>query len=150
MEDLTAAFPEGLYKVRGRSFDGTVLVGSAKFTHDVPAPPTITAPALAEEPEHPGKPVPRRGLVIDWERVTRTVDGAPVDISGYEVIVTKEDHDDPHGFSQPTYDVHVPAAVTALSVAPEFLEADTVYELEVLALEESGNQTISAGFFLTD
>ncbi len=32
----------------------------------------------------------------------------------------------------------------------EFLEPDTVYELEVLALEESGNQTITVGFFMTD
>ena len=29
-------------------------------------------------------------------------------ITGYEVIVTKIKHDDPHGFSQPIYDVHVP------------------------------------------
>ena len=66
------------------------------------------------------------------------------------MIVTKEDHDDPHGFSQPIYDVHVPADLTALSVPSEFLESDTVYELEVLALEASGNQTISVGFFVTD
>ena len=32
----------------------------------------------------------------------------------------------------------------------EFLEPNTVYELEVLALERSGNQTISVGFFMTD
>ena len=74
----------------------------------------------------------------------------PVEVSGYEVIVTKENHDDPHGFSRPIYDVHVPPAVTALSFPVEFLEPDTVYELEVLALEDSGNQTISVGFFLTD
>lgn len=73
----------------------------------------------------------------------------PVDITGYEVIVTKEVEDDPNGFSRPTYDVHLPASVNSLSVPAEFLEADTVYELEVLALEESGNQTISVGFFKT-
>jgi hypothetical protein len=31
----------------------------------------------------------------------------------------------------------------------EFLEPNTVYELEVLALETSGNQTITVGFFKT-
>lgn len=31
----------------------------------------------------------------------------------------------------------------------EFLEPNTVYELEVLALEASGNQTVIVGFFLT-
>jgi len=70
-------------------------------------------------------------------------------ITGYEVIVTKEVHDDPHGFSRPTYDVHVPPTVDRLPVPSEFLQPDTVYELEVLALEVSGNQTISVGFFKT-
>jgi hypothetical protein len=148
--DLRAAFPEGRYRVRGRSFDGTILVGSATFTHDVPAAPVITAPELAEEPEATRKnPVPLEGLVIDWDQVTETVDGGPVDITGYEVIVTKENHNDPHGFSRPIYDVHVPAAVDRLPVPKAFLQRNTVYELEVLALEASGNQTISVGFFRT-
>ncbi len=149
MEDLAAAFPEGEYTVRARSHDGTPLAGTARFTHDVPAPPTITAPALAPDAEQPGPPVPREGLAVRWNPVAETVDGRPVTISAYEVIVTKEHHDDPHGFSQPIYDVHVPPGVNALSVPAEFLEPGTVYEVEVLALEESGNQTISVGFFLT-
>jgi hypothetical protein len=148
--DLQAAFPEGTYGVRGRSFDGTILVGRATFTHDVPAAPVITAPELAEEPTGTRTtPVPLNGLAIDWKRVTRTVDGRPVRITGYEVIVTKENHDDPHGFSRPIYDVHVPASVHRLPVPRAFLQPNTVYELEVLALEVSGNQTISVGFFRT-
>jgi hypothetical protein len=148
--DLAAAFPEGRYRVRAESFDGSILVGSAMFTHDVPAPPTITSPQIADDPRGTGQNrVPLDGLVIGWDEVTRTVDGGPVDITGYEVIVTKEDHDDPHGFSRPIYDVHVSPGVTSLPVPAEFLEANTVYELEVLALEVSGNQTISVGFFQT-
>jgi hypothetical protein len=148
--DLKAAFPEGQYTVRAESFDGTILVGSATFTHDVPAPPTITSPPIAEDPRGARKnPVSRDDLVVAWDRVTNTVDDRPVNITGYEVIITKEAAEDPHGFSRPTYDVHVPATVNSLSVPREFLEADTVYELEVLALEVSGNQTISVGFFKT-
>jgi hypothetical protein len=148
--DLKAAFPEGEYTVRAESFDGTILVGSATFTHDVPAPPTITSPQIADDPRGAKKnPVSRDDLVIRWDRVTKTVSGGPVNITGYEVIVTKEVEDDPHGFSRPTYDVHVPPTVNSLSVPAEFLEAGTVYELEVLALEASGNQTISVGFFKT-
>jgi hypothetical protein len=150
LAELAAGFPEGEYRVHAKSFDGRMLVGSATFTHDVPAPPTITAPSLAEDPEQPGTPVPRAALGVTWEPVTETVSGDPVTIAGYEVIVTKEEHDDPHGFSRPVYDVHVPAEVNALRVPPEFLEPGTVYELEVLALETSGNQTISVGFFVTD
>jgi hypothetical protein len=148
--ELEATFPEGEYAVRGESFDGTTLVGSATFTHDVPAPPTISSPRIAEEPRGTRKnPVPLKDLVVSWDQVTETVAGGPVDITGYEVIVTKEVADDPNGFSRPTYDVHVPANLSNLRVPAEFLEANTVYELEVLALEVSGNQTISVGFFKT-
>jgi hypothetical protein len=148
--DLKAAFPEGEYTVLGDSFDGTTLVGRATFTHDVPAPPTITAPRLAEDPRGTRKtPVPVQDLAVTWEDVTKTVDGGPVNITGYQVIVTKEFHDDPHGFSQPIYDVHVRPNLNSLRVPVEFLEPSTVYELEVLALEASGNQTISVGFFKT-
>jgi hypothetical protein len=148
--DLKAAFPEGEYTVRAESFDGTILVGSATFTHDVPASPTITSPQIADDPRGAKRnPVARDNLVVAWDRVTRTVDGGPVNITGYEVIITKEVADDPHGFSRPTNDVHVPATANSLSVPREFLEGDTVYELEVLALEVSGNQPLSVGFFKT-
>jgi hypothetical protein len=148
--DLEATFPEGQYAVRAQSFDGKILVGSATFSHDVPAPPTIRSPMLAEDPRGTRKdPVPLEDLVVSWADVTETVAGGPVDITGYEVIVTKEVEDDPNGFSRPTYDVHVPPSVNSLRVPVEFLEADTVYELEVLALEVSGNQTITVGFFKT-
>jgi hypothetical protein len=149
--DLEAAFPEGRYTVRGEAFNGRALTGEATFTHAVPAAPEITAPELVEEPEQAeaGAGVPVDGMVVTWSEVTETVDGGSVNITGYQVIVTKEEAEDPDGFSRPVYDVHVPPTVTDLSVAPEFLEPDTVYELEVLALEESGNQTISVGFFKT-
>jgi len=49
--ELHAAFPEGKYAVRGETFDGKTLVGNATFTHDVPAPPTITSPQIADDPK---------------------------------------------------------------------------------------------------
>lgn len=148
--DMQAAFPEGSYTVRGENLDGTTLVGSATFTHDVPAAPVVTAPTLAADPRGTrANPVPLDGLAIDWNQVVSTVDGGPVNITGYEVIVTKEVADDPNGFSRPMYDVHVPANVDRLSVPRAFLQRNTVYEVEVLALEVSGNQTITVGFFRT-
>jgi hypothetical protein len=148
--DLEARFPEGEYTVRAESFDGQILVGSATFTHDVPAAPVIESPQLAADPRDAKKAtVPLQDLVVSWQDVTETVSGEPVDITGYEVIVTKEGAEDPNGFSQPIYDVHVPPSLNALRVPVEFLEAGTVYELEVLALEASGNQTITVGFFKT-
>ena len=142
-KDLAAKFPEGKYKIRAQSFDGTILTGTATFTSDVPAAPIVTTPV-------DGAVVPTTGLSIRWEDVTETVNGDPITITGYEVIVTKINHDDPNGFSQPIFDVHIPPDRNALSVPLEFLEPGTEYELEVLALEESGNQTITVSSFTTE
>jgi hypothetical protein len=84
-----------------------------------------------------------------WQPVTETIDGAAVDIVAYKVVVTKVEHDDPDALSRPVYDVHVGSDITELAVPAGFFEADTVYELEVLALEANGNQTITLGFFRT-
>ncbi len=146
--ELEAGFPEGAYEVRALSYDGTSLVGTATFSHAVPEQPTILFPPLAEDEEGAGEVVlPTHGLMIRWEEVAQTVGGDPVSISGYEVIITKVEHDDPNGFSRPVYDVHVPPDRRRLAVPADFLESDTLYELEVLALEASGNQTITVGFF---
>ncbi len=40
---------------------------------------------------------------------------APPEITGYQVILAIEDHEDPHGFSRPVYDVHVPSTGGGLS-----------------------------------
>ncbi len=152
-DDLTARFPEGQYTVVGTNWDGTGLAGLATFTHDVPQPPTIIYPALAHDEEDAEDAeevvVSAENLAIEWEDVTETVAGDPVVITGYEVIVTLEGYEDPNGFSQPIFDVHLPPDRNRLTISAEFLEPDTVYALEVLALEESGNQTISEGFFKT-
>lgn len=148
-EDLKS-FPEGSYQVRALSHDGATLVGEAIFSHNVPAPPALVYPEVADEESAGEALAPIEGLVIRWEDVTETVDGKPLTITGYEVIVTKVEHNDPHGFSRPIYDVHVPPDRNSLSVPAEFLDPGMLYELEILALEESGNQTITVSFFTTE
>ncbi len=142
IEDIEAMFPEGRYTVRGRTIDGQRLTGAAIFTHDIPAAPVITFP------QDEGV-VPSSGFAVTWNHVLTDLDGDPLTRTGYQVIITKDVPDDPNGFSRPTYDVHVPASETSLSVPGEFLEPGTRYELEVLALEASGNQTITVIFFQT-
>jgi hypothetical protein len=140
--ELLRRFPEGQYSVRGRAKDGRRLTGAARFTHAIPAGPVITNP-------QDGGVVPASNLVVMWDHVTTTLDRKPLKRTGYQVIITKDVRDDPHGFSRPTFDVHVPPSVTSLTVPNEFLERNTTYELEVLVLEDSGNQTISSLFFQT-
>jgi hypothetical protein len=142
IETILKRFPEGQYAVRGRVADGRRLRGAATFTHAIPAGPVITFPA-------DGGQVPATNLTVTWEHVTTTLGGKPLTRTGYEVIVTKDAPDDPHGFSLPTLDVHVPPSVTSLSIPDQFLEPHTRYELEVLVLEVSGNQTLTSLHFET-
>jgi hypothetical protein len=138
--ELMAWFPEGLYSIRGETLDGQRMKGAATFTHAIPAAPGVIYP-------QDGAVVASSGLVVMWEPVTTTLTGAPLTATGYEIIITKLVPDDPHGFSRPTFDVHVPPSQTMLTVPSEFLEPGSQYELEVLALERSGNQTITLSFF---
>lgn len=140
--EFLSRFPEGQYPVRGRAKDGRRLTSAARFTHTIPAAPDITQP-------QEGDVVDPSNLEVRWNPVTTTLDGKPLNPTGYQVIITKDVKDDPHGFSRPTFDVHVLPSVTSLTVSKEFLEPKTIYELEVLALEASGNQTISVRFFQT-
>ena len=143
-------FPEGDYTVAGIDFEGTARVGIARFTHSIPAPPTIVAPDLVPDFEEADPPViPVSGLTVEWEEVTETIDGDAVSITGYEVIITDEEAEDPDGFTRPEFDVHVPGDQSSLTVPDDFLRPGTLYELEVLAIEDSGNQTIALGFFTT-
>lgn len=121
-----------------------MLVGAARFSHDVPTPPIITSPELAEDADTAEDVVLSMGdLVIEWTAVTDSIAGQPV-------TITDDEYEDPNGFSQPIFDVHVGPDQHSLSVPAEFFQPDTVYEVEVLALEESGNQTITVGFFTTE
>lgn len=142
IEEILARFPAGQYSVRGRTADGERLTGSALFTHDIPAAPFIIFPQA-------GAVVPASGFTVMWNHVNTTLDGRPLNRTGYEVIITKDVPDDPNGFSRPTFDVHVIASETSLTVPSEFLEPNSSYEIEVLVLEVSGNQTISSHFFMT-
>ncbi len=85
-------------------------------------------------------------VFITWDAVTMTTrlnpPQQPVKIIGYQVIVTRAD-------PLRVYSVDVSPETTGLSVAPEFMDPGTEYELEILAIEESGNQTISLIVFET-
>ncbi|MBC7869959.1 MAG: hypothetical protein H7Y09_03910 [Chitinophagaceae bacterium] len=149
-EELMARFPEGEYTIIGTNFDGTGLVGAASFTHNIPAPPVITAPLLTEEDLIAEVVHPVGDMVITWEPVTETVNGDVVTIVGYEVIVTNMDGKHPASFAQPIYDVHLPADRSSLLVPATFFQSGTRYEVEIVAIGDSGNQTINNGYFTTE
>lgn len=129
-------FPEGRYRFQGTTPKGLPLTGAHDFTHQIPAGPEIVLPGPGEECAT-GVPIP---AVVSWLPVKTTIDGAPVDIVGYQVIVERE------GLH---FDIQLPATATRVTVPKQFLEPGADYIFEVLAIEESGNQTITEGCFTT-
>lgn len=136
LDEFFARFPEGEYLFTGRMPGGVRLVGAADFDHDVPAGPEIVSPGPGGDTCTLGVGIP---AVIAWNPVTETIEGEPIEIVGYEVIV-ENDHN---------FDVHLPGDATQVTVPAEFLEPGTDYIFEVLAIGESGNQTITEGCFST-
>ncbi len=129
LERLLAQFPEGRYRFLGETADGTRLTATSVFSHAVPDGP-ITAVNVSSG-----------GIVIHWRPVTAPPPGFPperIDIVGYQVIV------DP-------FQVILPATSTQVTLPKEFTDslAPGIHGYEVLAIDASGNQTITAGTFET-
>ena len=130
LAEFKARFPEGTYTFAGETIEGKKLVGTATLSHDIPEGPDITAP-------DDGASVSRRGVVARWK-------GPPeppgIDIVGYRVIATRDDE-------QRIYTVELPASVKHVPIPAVFLESGHEYELEIQAIEESGNWTFSTSAF---
>ena len=138
LDEFFALFPEGTYRFAGRTPDGEVLTGEAEFSHEIPAGPEITLPVAGADECAANVAIP---VVIAWNEVTTTIDGDPIEIEAYEVIVEGEDIN---------FDAIMPAdAGTSITVPAELLEPGTEYEFEVLAIAENGNQTITETCFVT-
>ncbi len=65
-----------------------------------------------------------------------------MNIVGYQVLVVEE------GTTTRTLSVDLPASTRQLTVPPEFLQPGTEYKVEVLAIESSGNQTLTEKSFV--
>ena len=128
LDDFLARFPEGEYKFVGKSPDGERLESTATLSHKIPDGPTIVSPGTLD-PAH---------ATIAWNAVTTP---AGIDIAGYEVVIEKDDFH--------VFDVKLPGTTTSVTVPPEFLQPGTEYGFEVLAIDRSGNQTITSTSFVT-
>jgi hypothetical protein len=128
LQDFFTKFPEGMYRFVGKSPDGESLESTATFSHKIPDGPTIVSPATLD-PAH---------AVIAWNPVTTP---AGIDIAGYEIVIEQDDFH--------VFDIKVPSTKTSVTVPPEFLQPATQYGFEVLAIDRSGNQTITAASFVT-
>ena len=147
IEDILARLPAGNYTFAGPAQeDGESLgrtEGVALLTHVIPAGPALLAPAA-------GATVPVGSLEVRWGAVTQAIDGGPVSIIAYQLIIEKDAPPHPHMIGKMgSLSMYLPASVTSITVPAGFLEGATAYSWEVLAIEESGNQTLSSSAFAT-
>ncbi len=142
---MLANLPEGDYTFAGpvAGPGGGTTSGKAHFTHTIPAGTTLLSP-----PENATVPV--ADLTMKWTPVTRTIDGKPVRIIAYQLIVEKIADPHPRMIGKPnSLSMYLSPSVTRMIVPKAFLEAGTQYDWEVLAIETGGNQTLKSGKFST-
>ena len=139
LKEFLKRFPEGKYQFRGKGVAGETFVGTATFTHNLPAGPELVSPVKG------GYPVDPNNAAVTWKSVG-PANGSP--IVGYQVLVVLSPSSFP-GLPKIVLDVMMPATATSMAVPPGFLRPGTRYEWEVLAIEASGNQTLSTSYFQT-
>lgn len=156
-------FPAGTYEVVGRTLEGTKLESETVVTHAMPAPPnpTVNGTAVAmqcddESPDYDA-PTVSGDIVIAWDPValTHPLLGYPqnspeISINNYEVVVEAEvELADGEEFTS-VLSVILPPDVTEITIPQEFLAQSDTFKYEVLAREESWNQTAIESCFLLE
>jgi hypothetical protein len=144
---MLAKLPEGRYRIAGPGQEngertGRTL-GRAWLTHDIPRGPRLVSPA-------DGATVPTQGVIADWKPVSKTIRGRPTKIIAYQLIIEKDVDPHRHMIGKFGLSMYLPPSVTSIEVPDGFLEPDTAYNWEVLAIERSGNQTLSSAAFRTE
>jgi hypothetical protein len=134
LEDFLELFPPGQYKFRGTTTEDEVITGKAKFTHKIPDAPEIISP----EEESTVEP---DNVVVEWERVPSPPGSR---IVGYQVIVEKDEG------TLRVFSADVDKNTTRVTVPPEFMKSGFPYKAEVIAIEKTGNKTISEIEFETE
>ena len=163
-----ARFPAGEYNVEGRTLDGLEIEGETILTHTMPAPaePTVNGTPMVEvcDDEDPDfiELVPVTSPVtIAWPEVTMShpdANGAgagvqppiPVTIHNYEVVVEAElETGDGEEFVS-VFSVILPPGVNSMTIPDELIDLSDEFKYEVLAREESFNQTAVESCFAVD
>jgi hypothetical protein len=130
--EFLARFPAGQYPFTGETTDGQRLTGTATLTHDIPNGPEVTSPPADAT-------VSPNDAVVRWAPAAQPTG---VFVVGYQVIVERQD-------PLRVFSVDLPATATSVTISPEYLQAGTDYNVEVLAIDAGGNQTITESSFTT-
>jgi hypothetical protein len=156
-------FPEGIYEIEGETLDGKELESETELTHVMPAPPepTVNGNPMAvqcddEEPDYDATVVTELPVTIAWPEVELSHPDAAgggagvqppveVDIVNYEVVLEVE-----VGEFASVISVILPPGTTSFTVPEEFIALGDEFKYEVLAREESYNQTAVESCFVLE
>jgi hypothetical protein len=145
--EILKNLPEGNYVFKGSAIEAGEkkgkTIGTAWLTHDIPEGPVLLLPAEDAV-------VPVEDLLVSWSPVDKTIDGSDVDIISYQLIIEKDETPHQHMIGKQGLSIYLPASVTEIPIPKEFLEPGTDYKWEVLAIEESGNQSLMSSQFSTE
>jgi hypothetical protein len=160
-------FPQGIYEIEGITLEGDELESEVELTHVMPAPPvpTVNGQPMAEQcdPDEAGYDVTvvtSTPVTIAWDAVTMSHPDAegggagvqppiPVTIHNYEVVLEVELEVNREEFTS-VLSVILPPDATEFTVPEEFISLGDEFKYEVLAREESFNQTAVESCFVLD
>ena len=168
VEDFLSRWPEGYYEFEGERVDGLgPLDSEAYLSHVLAALPEVRLPGATDVTENEDGDeialVPfNHRLTIAWDPITEQYTGedgtlepagdGTVTIIEYQVIVNQEtpSRDEPwiDGDTRRAL-INLPAEVNEIMIPPEVLEPGATYEIEILAIEQSGNASIGVLPFAT-
>lgn len=157
-------FPEGTYEIEGITLEHEELESETELTHVMPSPPQAyingEPMGLQCDDELPGYDAPEVTVPVEitWDEVTMSHPdplggGAAVqppvavEIINYELVVEYEDEDE---FTT-VLSVKLPSGETGMTLPEELIdiaEPGDAFKFEVLAREESYNQTASESCFV--
>lgn len=144
IDSVLACLSEGEYAFAGEMVEADGSSVTTPFTHRIPAGSNLLTPADGSTGVDPNN------VVVAWDAVSKDINGSDINIVGYQVIVEKDEEPQyPQGFARALFSIHLPATATSVAVPKEFMESGAPYKYEVLAIAESGNQTLSSAAFAT-
>src|SRR5215218_7838671 len=148
ISEVLETLPEGEYTFEGSAIEvgekQGKTIGTALLTHDIPEGPGLLSPE-----EDAVVPEENEDLLVSWSPVDKTINGSDINIISYQLIIEKDEDPDPHMIGTMGLSMYLPPDVTQMTIPKEFLEPGTDYLWEVLAIEESGNQSLNSSQFST-
>ncbi len=160
-EEFFARFPPGEYEIEGKTLEGDELESETEVTHVMPAPPVTTVNdepmALVCDEDDPDFDAPEVSapVTIEWAEVMHSHPDLGIDppvevtIHNYQVVVEAELEINGDEFVS-VLSVILPPDARSFMIPEEFTDQTDEFKYEVLAREESFNQTATESCFVLE